>query len=658
MKRFLALLLSLLTALPAYAQSPIIWGPNSSATALSSGPIVTAAGRQLADGGAPDINYVLNPGLEVAVTGWSTYADAAAATPVDCTGGSPNLTFARNTTTPIRGLGDGKISKDAANRQGNGVSYAFTIDRPDKSKKLSATFDYDTDEDAAYASGDLAVYVYDVTNGTLITPDFPSVPRGEGTWPITWDATGSTSYRLCFHVATTNASAWDDYIDNVVVGPRKIVQVDANGYLGTLSLTPSASFGTVTATQFNGWRTSNRLKVVGRWTNGTTSGSAAILDLPAGYTIDYNAISSNSQGIRVGTWTTTTASSNAISSLDHEGPIFVDGSDADSLFFASMVASSGFQKNFPNGFASNSGTTTVEFEVPIQEWAGAVNVAQASDCEYASVAGTWDASSTTTVYGPAGSLMGGALTDRRLKTITWQSPISPTDRVEYWGSKDQISWFPLASAQLGSSFTVVPMLDATGSQISGVSYRSINSTQTGIEFFRYISAASDDSPANDWPSSSAYWVATKCRAGVAAGFGIARDGNSGLINYYREDDTTLAAVTFSGNAGGSASSSIAVKITRVGRIVTLTIPQLVSVVPTSNSSFLLASTALPTWARPSTQQRFITPGYNNGADLTTPSKATIDTDGLLRFYRDESHALYTNSANAGFRAMSLTYGVN
>ena len=43
--------------------------------------------------GAGGINYILNPDAEAGTTGWATYADTAAATPVDGTGGSPTVTF-------------------------------------------------------------------------------------------------------------------------------------------------------------------------------------------------------------------------------------------------------------------------------------------------------------------------------------------------------------------------------------------------------------------------------------------------------------------------------------------------------------------------------------------------------------------------------------
>ena len=49
-------------------------------------------------GGGSGKNYIENTRATTDVSGYATYADAAAATPVDGTGGSANITFTRNTT--------------------------------------------------------------------------------------------------------------------------------------------------------------------------------------------------------------------------------------------------------------------------------------------------------------------------------------------------------------------------------------------------------------------------------------------------------------------------------------------------------------------------------------------------------------------------------
>jgi hypothetical protein len=193
--------------------------------------------------GVGGINYILNPSAEVNTTGWATYADAAGTAPVDGTGGSPNVTWTRSTTSPLRGVADFNFAKDAANRQGQGVSYDFTIALADKAKVLSVTFDYEV-LSGTYADGDLTVYLIADPTGTpvviqpagytVLSATSGTTMRQRATFQT--QATG-TSYRLCFHVASTSASAYTLAIDNVVVGPQQTVQGAAIG--DWVSFTPT-----------------------------------------------------------------------------------------------------------------------------------------------------------------------------------------------------------------------------------------------------------------------------------------------------------------------------------------------------------------------------------------------------------------------------------
>jgi hypothetical protein len=126
-------------------------------------------------------NYVKNGGAESGRAGWVTYADAAAASPVDCTGGSPSSTWTVSATTPLSGAYSFLWTHSANNRQGEGASYAFTIDTADQARLESISFDYEVASGtfvggvvpiggATAVDSDLEVYVYDVTNSTLTQP--------------------------------------------------------------------------------------------------------------------------------------------------------------------------------------------------------------------------------------------------------------------------------------------------------------------------------------------------------------------------------------------------------------------------------------------------------------------------------------------------------
>jgi hypothetical protein len=129
--------------------------------------------------------------------------------------------------------------------------------------------------------------------------------------------------------------------------------------------------------------------------------------------------------------------------------------------------------------------------------------------------------------------MGGALTGARSKTITWQTAVQATDRIQVWFSKDQVQWTEAVGSMIGSgNDVVVNQLNSTGGVAagSGVWVRAgSTSTQSVILFATYMSIANDDSPTVNWPSSQAYWVVTKAAAGQAVGFGSADGTSAGLI---------------------------------------------------------------------------------------------------------------------------------
>lgn len=239
-------------------------------------------------------NYIGNGSAEVDTTGWSTYADAAGTQPVDGTGGSPSITWTRSETSPLRGVADFNLTKDAANRQGQGVSYDFTIDPADKAKVLSVTFDYEV-LSGTYADGDLTVYLIADPTGTpvVIQPaGYTVLSATAGTTMVQsatfqTQATG-TSYRLCFHVASTSASAYTLAIDNIVVGPQTVVYgspvTDWESYTPTFGGAVSRS-----AEAFKWRRVGDSIEIVGSLEIGTapTPVTGTItFTLPTGYALD------------------------------------------------------------------------------------------------------------------------------------------------------------------------------------------------------------------------------------------------------------------------------------------------------------------------------------------------------------------------------------
>lgn len=253
----------------------------------SSGQVLTVvagvpAWSAASGGSGSGINYCSpNGDAELnATTGWANFADAAASSPVDLTGGSPTTVIAVSSSSPLRGTYSYTWVKSAANRQGEGVSFDFTIDAADKGKMINVSFDY-LISSGTYVDNDMGIWIYDVTNATLIQPaPYNILNTGvAATWSGVFQAaSNSTSYRVGFYVQSTSASAYTLQWDNFSVGP----QIKSIGPAMTdwVAYTPTfTGFGTVASSAFYSRRVGDKLEVRGRLVAGTTTATEARISL-------------------------------------------------------------------------------------------------------------------------------------------------------------------------------------------------------------------------------------------------------------------------------------------------------------------------------------------------------------------------------------------
>lgn len=229
---------------------------------------------------AGGINYILNPDFEGGVNGWATYADAAGAEPVDGTGGSPTLTFTRTTTAAdvLRGDASGLITKDAADRQGEGVSYDLVVDNIDEEALLEFSFDFKAGTGFVTGeSSDVRVFLYDIDNSELIVPADNYLLADQGSVSFRFLNTGTKNLRAIFHVATTNATAWTLSVDNVRVGPVEAAQGPIITDWVQYTPTFGSGLGTPTEVEFRYRRVGDSLEIQGNFLAGTvTSGEPTI----------------------------------------------------------------------------------------------------------------------------------------------------------------------------------------------------------------------------------------------------------------------------------------------------------------------------------------------------------------------------------------------
>lgn len=259
--------------------------------------------------GSGGINYITNSDAESNTTGWATYADAAGSAPVDGTGGSANITLTRSTSSPLRGTGSFLITKDAANRQGQGTSYDFTIADADKAKSLAISFNYTISSGTFVAgdSSDIRVYLYDVTNAQLIQPAPYTIQGGAGSnhrfLGTFQTASNSNSYRLILHIATTSASAYSFKFDDVSVGPQMLNY--GSPVTDWVSYTPTiGGLGTGSATAIAKYRrVGDSIQIQANITKDGSAGSGGspvTVSIPSGLTSDSNKVGGSSSRANIG----------------------------------------------------------------------------------------------------------------------------------------------------------------------------------------------------------------------------------------------------------------------------------------------------------------------------------------------------------------------
>lgn len=251
-------------------------------------------------------DYIKNGRATVNTDGWSTYADAAGATPVDGTGGSPNVTWTRTTSSPLSGDASFLFTKDAANRQGQGVSYTFTIDSADDNGGLfNSPLSYSPDT-GTYSGGssttdsDLTVYVVSLEFGTVIQPSYykldasvnGKVVKATPVFQLPVSAGGGSArqFRLCVHVATTSASAYTVKFDEIKVNPQPQSNVQYGSFkLPTIQKFTSSS-GTYTKPDGVSYI---KVKMVGGGGGGGGSGSASQTAGGAGGNTTFGSLTCN-----------------------------------------------------------------------------------------------------------------------------------------------------------------------------------------------------------------------------------------------------------------------------------------------------------------------------------------------------------------------------
>lgn len=338
--------------------------------------------------GSGSTNFIGNPDAEAGTTGWATYSDtpgAPANFPVDGTGGSPTVTWTQSSSSPLTGTDSFLFTKDAANRQGQGASYDFTIDSASKARVMQISFDYQVASGTfvAGSSGvdsDVEVYIYDVTNAQIIQPTtyklFSSTTSPPAHFVANFQtASNSTSYRLIFHVATTSASAYTVQFDSVTVAPSTYTY--GTPVTDWQSYTPTGSWA-ANSTYTGQWRrVGSDMEVQAQVAlSGLPTAASLTVNIPSGYTIDTSRLVNSSaiQGSFLGT-----ASGKSAGSLN-QWIVKYSSTTAVGLYYQSGVANANMtaiDATHPGTFASGD-NVNLTFKVPILGWSSSVQMSDSA----------------------------------------------------------------------------------------------------------------------------------------------------------------------------------------------------------------------------------------------------------------------------------------
>ena len=571
MTRILALILAVLVGVPAYADSPIIWF-GQYAKSLTSKGLALQSGALINNDGA--LNYAPQKANKWTAESNVTVADDTTAA---------DLARANTTGTGVKftatGAGD--------------AYFCFTLDTADYNKKLAVQWDQNATAGVAstYVAGDYQLDVYSSTSSTCasgttrlaLSTDSSAlspIPALSGTYRTTFDSPGSAAQYVKVQITRVNNSH-SLVISNLYVGPGTVTQGAAVSEWQSYTPTVANFTGTVTGK----WRRVGDSMQVRIYAASTTTVAGTLtIPVPTGYTIDSSkvAFSGGSYGVL------------GVAQAVDLGNAFYYGSVAYSTTTAvgilNIATGGGAQVDVWKASVpftwGNTDTLSADFTVPIAEWAGSgtVNIAQNSPLYYAT-SGTWDADSSTTIYGTTGQAIGGALTTIRTKTVTVTGTPSATDivRVEIDPAGTGQWQEALGSENVTSSVGIAPLTyttTGTGGNSVGLAMMRTGASTYQVQFGHYYNASLDGTSVlaawSDWSTASGRWRLAWYPGGQAVGFSNVTQTGAGLVQSAGQllgTNTNDSAIA--GNVGETVqTTNSAVSLSNGGQttVVTLSIP--------------------------------------------------------------------------------------
>jgi hypothetical protein len=305
---------------------------------------------------------------ENSVGTWAAYADAAGTSPVDMTGGSPNTTIARNTSSPLNGSADFLLTiSSGASRQGEGVSALVYVPPAYRGRNLEFKFAFAAS--GTLVEDDIRLAAYDVTNSLVLTPTTDGKILGSSgqARSIIQCPADCAQMRVGIHIARTSTAALTINFDDVQLSPNALPLGMAGSDWFAYTPVFSSPFGTVTGIDFYYRRVGDSVAIKGYASPGTTSSGTWTISLPSGLVADSTKMSASTY-TAAGSGTSTQGGTWSLVPLARGGDSVLSLTRTDQTSIAP----------FSGTLLSSSSPFTIDARLPIDGWSSNVTMAESA----------------------------------------------------------------------------------------------------------------------------------------------------------------------------------------------------------------------------------------------------------------------------------------
>jgi hypothetical protein len=313
-------------------------------------------------------------GLDVFYTNdYETTASSGFTTGKDATfdnGGTLGGALSDETSSPLSGDTSVKyVTNASAGSSDNDwiASESISLDPKQIGNYVGASFVYTWD-----GSDDLIEFViWDDTNNVKLSDSLNVLKTASNSTRFSVAAlipASCSAIKIGFQHTGASESSKTLIFDDVQLSTDPFTYANLENFSNPAPFTPtfSASFGTTTTSEGYYWQEGKFLCGYGTFISGTTTASAAIINLPSGFTIDDMYIASTNNTIVAGSCTRVQTS---IAFDDTTYVLFYDGSLTNGLFLSNVgTSNTAIEKTGASTLFTSGQTGTFSFRVPVVEY--------------------------------------------------------------------------------------------------------------------------------------------------------------------------------------------------------------------------------------------------------------------------------------------------